>query len=48
MNEDEDIETLFPRFQVLVYGLQVLNKSYTTSNYVKRFLGVFLSDTCPR
>lgn len=38
MKEDEDIETMFPRFQVLVSGLQVLSKSYTTSDHVNKIL----------
>lgn len=36
MNKDEDIETMFSRFQILVSGLQVLNKSYTTFDHVKK------------
>ncbi|KEH19277.1 hypothetical protein MTR_8g045750 [Medicago truncatula] len=28
MKENGDIETMFSRFQTLVYGLQVLNKRY--------------------
>ena len=38
LKEDEDIETLFSRFQILVYGLHVLNKSYTTSDHVKKII----------
>lgn len=38
MKEDEDIETMFSRFQVLVSGLQVLSKSYTTFDHVKKIL----------
>lgn len=38
MKEDENIETMFSRFQVLVSRLQVLNKSYTTSDHVKKIL----------
>ena len=29
MMEDEDIETMFSRFQTLVSGIQVMKKSYT-------------------
>lgn len=36
MTEDEDIETVFSRFQVLVSGLQVMNKSYTNYDNVKK------------
>lgn len=40
MKEDEDIETMLYRFQILVYGLQVLNKSYTISDHVKKILRI--------
>lgn len=38
IKEDEDIEIIFSRFQVLESGLQVLNKSYTTVDHVKNIL----------
>jgi hypothetical protein len=38
MKEDENIESMFSRFKVLVAGLQVLKKSYTTSDHVKKIL----------
>ena len=38
MKDDADIKTMFSTFQTLVAGLQVLSKSYTTSNHVKKFL----------
>jgi hypothetical protein len=38
MKDGEDIETMFSRFQILVSGLQVLNKSYTVANHVKKIL----------
>lgn len=38
MKEDGDIETMFSRFQILVSRLQVLNKSYTTFDLVKKIL----------
>ncbi|KAK2373923.1 hypothetical protein QL285_074924 [Trifolium repens] len=38
MKDGEDIETMFSRFQVLVSGLQVLNKSYTVADHVKKIL----------
>lgn len=41
MKDDENIEIMFSRFQVLVSGLQVLNKSYTTSDHVKKILMSF-------
>lgn len=39
MKDDENIETMFSRFQTLVSGLQVLNKIYTTSDHIKKILG---------
>lgn len=38
MKEDEKIETIFSRFQVLVSGFQILNKSYTLFDHVKKIL----------
>lgn len=38
MKEDEDIETMFSTLQVLVSDLQVLNKSYTILDHVKKIL----------
>lgn len=38
MKEDEDIETMFSRFQVLVFRLKLLNKSCTTYDHVKKIL----------
>lgn len=38
MKEDEDIETMFSRFQILVFGIQVLNKSYIISGHVNNIL----------
>jgi hypothetical protein len=38
MKDDEDIETPFSRFQTLVSGLQVLRKSYTAPDHVKKIL----------
>lgn len=38
MKEDEDIETMFSRFKVLVYGLKFMKKIYTTYNHVKNIL----------
>lgn len=38
MKGDGNIEYMFTRFQVLMYGLQVLNKSYTNANHVKKIL----------
>lgn len=36
MGEDEDIKTMFSRFQPLFTRLKVLNKSYITTNYVNK------------
>ncbi|KAK2375014.1 gag-protease polyprotein [Trifolium repens] len=36
MKDGEDIEAMFSRFQVLVSGLQVLDKSYTTTDHVRK------------
>ena len=38
MKEDENIESMFSRFKVLVAGLKVLKRSYTTSDHVKKIL----------
>lgn len=38
MKEDEDIETMFSRFQILVSGLHVVNKSYTMFDHDKKIL----------
>jgi len=38
MKPDEDIETMFSRFQTLVSNLRVLKKSYTTSDHVWKIL----------
>jgi hypothetical protein len=38
MKEDENIETMYSRFKILVAGLSVLKKSYTTSDHVRKIL----------
>jgi hypothetical protein len=38
MKEDEDIETMYLRFQTLVSGLQILKKIYVASDHVKKIL----------
>ncbi|KAK2354319.1 hypothetical protein QL285_091854 [Trifolium repens] len=38
MKDGEDIETMFSRFQILVSGLQVLDKSYTEVDHVRKVL----------
>ena len=37
MKEDENIETMYSRFQTLV-GLQILKKSYVASDHVNKIL----------
>jgi hypothetical protein len=41
MKEDEDIENMDSRFQALVYGIQVLKKSYVEPDHVKKILSCF-------
>jgi len=38
MKEDENIETMYSRFQTLVSGLQILKKSYVASDHVNKIL----------
>jgi hypothetical protein len=38
MEEDESVETMFSRFQMLVAGLRVLNKGYSTADHVKKII----------
>jgi len=38
MKDDESIEEIYLRFQILVYGLQILKKSYEASDHVSRIL----------
>jgi hypothetical protein len=38
MKDDENIESMYFRFKVLVVGLQVLKRSYTTFDHVKKIL----------
>lgn len=48
MKEDEDIETMFSMFQTLVSGLQILKKSYTISDHVKKIHRNFLAKWRPK
>lgn len=41
MKNDENIELMFSIFQVLVFGLRVLNKSYMTVDHIKKILRSF-------
>ena len=38
MKEDENIETMYSRFQTLVSGLQILKKSYVTTDHVNKIM----------
>jgi len=38
MKDDESIEKMYSRFQTLVYGLQILKKSYVASDHVSKIL----------
>ena len=38
MEEDETIETMFSRFYILVVGLKVLDKGYSTADHVKKII----------
>jgi len=38
MKEDETIEAIYLRFQTLVYGLQILKKSYVASDHVSNIM----------
>jgi len=38
MKKDESIEQMYSRFQTLVFGLQILKKSYVASDHVRKIL----------
>ena len=38
MEDDENVEVMFSRFQTLVAGLRVLNKGYSTADHVKKII----------
>jgi len=38
MKDDEDIEVMYSRFQILISALQIHNKSYTTRDRVKKIM----------
>jgi len=38
MKDDETIEAMYSRFQTLVFGLQILKKSYVASDHVSKIL----------
>jgi len=43
MKEGENIETMFSRFQTLVFGLQILKKCYSTVDHVNKILRSLLA-----
>ena len=38
MEESESIEAMFSRFQIIVTGLRVLDKEYSTADHVKKII----------
>ena len=38
MDDDESVETMFSRFQMLIAGLRVLNKGYSTADHIKKIM----------
>jgi len=38
MKDDETIEAIYSRFQTLVFGLQILKRSYVASDHVSKIL----------
>jgi hypothetical protein len=48
VKDDEDIETMLSRFQVMVSGMKVLDKICSIKIILIRFLEVFLSSGDPR
>src|SRR5580765_213999 len=38
MEDNESVEAMFSRFQILVAGLKVLNKGYNTADHVKKII----------
>src|SRR4030066_1136539 len=48
MTYDETIDSMFSRFQTLVSGLQVLKKSYTTADHVKKILRILPAKWRPK
>lgn len=38
MEEEESVEAMFSRFQILVAGLKVLDKGYSTADHVKKII----------
>src|SRR4051812_26813150 len=47
MEEDENIEAMFSRFQTLSAGLRVLDKGYTKVDHVKKILEAYPEDGDP-
>jgi hypothetical protein len=38
MEDDETVETMFSRFQMLVAGLKVLDKGYSIADHIKKII----------
>ena len=48
MKDDESIEQMCSRFQTLVYGLQVVKKTYVASDHVSKILRSLLARWRPK
>jgi len=48
IKEDEDIETMYSRFQTLVSGLQILNKIYTVLDHIMKIIRSHLARLRPK
>ena len=38
MEDDETVETMFSRFHMLIAGLKILDKGYSTADHVKKII----------
>ena len=47
MEEDETIQTMYSRFQILVVGLKVMDKGYSTADHVKKIIRSLLKKWRP-
>lgn len=47
IEEEESVEAMFSRFQILVAGLKVLDKGYSTSDHVKKIIRSLLKKWRP-
>ena len=46
--DDEDIETMYSRFQTLMSGLQILKKNYVASDHVNKILRILPAKWRPK